>query len=54
LGNAIQGGGLTNTCPTTVNGVYPDGPDIITITATNIGAVSSNILARLSWTEAQA
>jgi hypothetical protein len=54
LGNAVLGGGLTNTCPTTVNGVYPDGPDIITITATNIGAASSNILARLSWTEAQA
>jgi hypothetical protein len=54
LGNAVLGGGLTNTCPTTVNGVYPDGPDIITITATNIGAVASNILARLSWTEAQA
>ena len=54
LGNSVLGGGLNNTCPTTVNGVYPDGPDIITITATNIGAISSNILARLSWTEAQA
>lgn len=54
LGNSVLAGGLNNTCPTTVNGVYPDGPDIITITATNIGAVSSNILARLSWTEAQA
>jgi len=54
LGNSILAGGLNNTCPTTVNGVYPDGPDIITITATNIGAASSNILARLSWTEAQA
>lgn len=34
---------------------YPDGPDIITMVATPIGTVSSaTIIARLSWSEAQA
>ena len=34
-------------------GFYPDGPDIVTICATPVGATGS-INARLSWTEAQA
>jgi hypothetical protein len=50
LGNSIIGGGTSN--PTT--GFYPDGPDMVTIMAQNVGASSSNIFARLSWTEAQA
>jgi hypothetical protein len=55
LGTCILGGGNTLTCPTTYANLYPDGPDIITITATNVTTVTTNsILARISWTEAQA
>jgi hypothetical protein len=55
LGNSILGGGSSLTVPTTVNGVYPDGPDVVTICATNVTAVTTNsINARISWTEAQA
>jgi hypothetical protein len=54
LGTCILGGGNTLTCPTTFANLYPDGPDIITITATNVTTVTTNsILARISWTEAQ-
>jgi hypothetical protein len=50
LGNSILGGGtaVANT------GIYPDGPDILTFTATNVGTVPANIFGRVSWTEAQA
>jgi len=35
--------------------IYPDGPDVITIMATNLTAsTAANIAIRLSWTEAQA
>ena len=55
IGNSILGGGTNNTCPTTAANLYPDGPDILTICATNITAVTTNsINARISWTEAQA
>lgn len=55
IGNSILGGGTSNTCPTSALNVYPDGPDILTICATNITAVGTNsINARISWTEAQA
>jgi len=55
IGNSILGGGTTNTCPTTAANLYPDGPDILTICATNITAVTTNsINARINWTEAQA
>jgi len=55
LGNSILGGGLNNTVPTTVNGEYPDGPDIVTIVATNLsGSTASSIQGLVSWTEAQA
>jgi len=54
LGNTILGGGLTNTVPTTANGVYPDGPDLITITAQNQSGSSANVSMIVSWTEAQA
>lgn len=51
MGNSILGGGFSNTPGT---GVYPDGPDVVTITATNIGTTTANVQARLNWTEAQA
>lgn len=50
LGSSIIGGGTTD--PT--RGFYPDGPDIVTIVARNVGSTSANIFSRLSWTEAQA
>ena len=55
IGNAILGGGLNNTVPTTYAGQYPDGPDILYVVATNTATSGSNtILARLSWQESQA
>jgi hypothetical protein len=55
LGNSILGGGNSFTVPSTANNKYPDGPDIVTICATNITSASTNTInARLSWTEAQA
>jgi hypothetical protein len=50
LGNCILGGGgsFSNT------NIYPDGPDVLTIVATNVGTAAVDVLARLSWTEAQA
>jgi hypothetical protein len=57
IGTSILGGGSATSMavPTGVNGVYPDGPDIITVCATNITTVTTNsINARISWTEAQA
>jgi len=40
-------------------GIYPNGPDVLTLTAQNVGTgagtpPSSTIQARYSWTEAQA
>jgi hypothetical protein len=50
LGNSVLGGGSAN-----VNEqIYPDGPDVLTIIASNIGTASADILGRVSWTEAQA
>lgn len=55
LGNNILGGGVTNTAPTTSTGLYPDGPDVVTVKVTNVSTQATNsIQARLSWTEAQA
>lgn len=51
LGNSILGGGTTNTSNTNI---YPDGPDVLTVTARNIGTVAANAQVRISWTEAQA
>ena len=34
--------------------IYPDGPDVVTIVAQNIGGSAANVFARMSWTEAQA
>jgi len=53
IGTSILSGGISLTVPTTAAGLYPDGPDVITIVATALGATSS-INARISWTEAQA
>jgi len=45
LGNSVYGG----------DGVFPDGPDCITIFATNLSTTTAQALfARVSWTEAQA
>jgi hypothetical protein len=55
LGTSILGGGLNNTVPTADQGKYPDGPDVLTLCATNITAVTTNsVNARLGWTESQA
>lgn len=54
LGNSILGGGTNNTVPTTTDNLYPDGPDVLTVVATNIGAAAATIQARITWTEAQA
>jgi hypothetical protein len=50
LGNSILGGGGTTS---NVN-IYPDGPDTLTIVATNLTNTPTNVATRLSWTEAQA
>ena len=50
LGNSILGGGGA----TANTGIYPDGPDTLTIVATNLSSSAVNVAARLSWTEAQA
>jgi len=51
LGNSILGGGST----TSNTGIFPDGPDTLTITVTNIAATGDvNVTGRISWTEAQA
>ena len=49
LGNSVLSGNGNVSSPS-----YPNGPDILVITATNIGAASANITSRISWTEAQA
>jgi hypothetical protein len=49
LSNSILNGNGSQTNPS-----FPNGPDILTITATNLGSGAANILARISWTEAQA
>lgn len=50
LGNSILGGGG----PTANNQIYPDGPDVLTITASNVGPTPVQVFSRISWTEAQA
>ena len=53
IGQSIYGGGTTNTVSTTPAGLYPDGPDVITICA-NVFAGTSAVQTRVSWQEAQA
>jgi hypothetical protein len=43
LGNSILGG----------NNIYPDGPDILTVFARNLGSSTAAVRARVSWTESQ-
>lgn len=50
LGNSILGGGGT----TSAAQVYPDGPDVMTVYAQNVGASGAALTSRISWTEAQA
>lgn len=50
LGNSILGGGGA----TSNTQIYPDGPDTLTIVATNLSSSAVNVAGRLSWTEAQA
>ena len=49
LANCILNGNGSQANPS-----FPNGPDVLTITATNLGSSAANILCRISWTEAQA
>lgn len=53
FGNSVSGGGLTNSVPNSQAGTYPDGPDILYVTVSQIGA-GGTAFARLSWQESQA
>lgn len=50
LGNSVLGGGtsVANT------GIFPDGPDVLTLVVQNLGSSTASVYGRLSWTEAQA
>jgi len=50
LGNSVLGGGTADPS----RRFFPDGPDMITITARNVGGSAASIYSRVSWTEAQA
>jgi hypothetical protein len=51
LGTSILGGGQTSGNVA----VYPDGPEVLTVVATNLSTQGlANCVARISWTEAQA
>jgi len=50
LGNSMLGGGSANSN----SGIYPDGPDTLTILVKNLGGANVDVVGRLSWTEAQA
>jgi hypothetical protein len=57
LGNAIIAGGTTTVSSTDGSNVFPDGPDMVTITVRNLSGAavtSASLNGRLSWTEAQA
>jgi len=49
LGNSVISGDGNISSPS-----YPNGPDLLVLTATNIGSAIANISARISWIEAQA
>ena len=53
FGNAILGGGTSNAVPNSQAGTYPDGPDILYVVISQVGA-NGNAQARLSWQESQA
>ena len=50
LGNAVLGGGYSSSN----TGIYPDGPDTLTLVVTNLSSAPVSVLGRVSWTEAQA
>ena len=50
LGNSIMGGGSTLANAQ----VFPNGPDVLTFTVTNLSATTIEVAGRISWTEAQA
>jgi hypothetical protein len=55
IGTSILSGGNTTTASKSEANLYPDGPDVLTVCATNITATGTNTInSRLSWTEAQA
>jgi len=55
IGNSANGGGTSNSVPTSQAGMFPDGPDILYVVATTLSAGGSNtIAARLNWQESQA
>ena len=55
IGNSILGGGTSANMSTNGANVYPDGPDVLYVCATNVvNAATPTVLARLSWKEAQA
>jgi len=49
LGTSILSGNGSSVTPG-----YPNGPDVLTIVATNIGTATAKVSSRVSWTEAQA
>jgi hypothetical protein len=53
IGTSIMGGGANNNVSNVLLGKFPDGPDMITLCAIPLNT-TSNINARISWTEAQA
>ena len=50
LGHSILGGGSANAA----TNIYPNGPDVITFSVQNIDTAARSVVARYSWTEAQA
>jgi hypothetical protein len=51
LGTSILSGGTSSFSNVDI---YPNGPDMVTVVAQNIGPITANINCRMSWTEAQA
>ena len=51
LGTSILSGGSSTLSNVDI---YPNGPDMVTVVAQNIGPINANINCRMSWTEAQA
>ena len=58
LGNSILGNGSPQVASGGNNqtgyGIYPDGPDTLTIVVTNLSTTSVDVTGRIGWTEAQA
>jgi hypothetical protein len=54
LGNSILGGGGVGTPAYSNTNIYPDGPDVLTITVQNLTSSPVTVYGRIAWTEAQA